>query len=179
MARRRPVPRFAARFRELKTEREVSYRGLAARTFCSTSYLQELAAGKKTPSPKVARAIDDALGAGGELVALASAEQAAEAWPLADGWQRDDSERLAHVLTSETPTADNAFDGHVHVAHDPPGDGPGVDADKPGESSLLALRLAVDQRGHDVCPCFAVDLPLCHPHSIGDMCVRRRRHARP
>jgi len=66
--------RFAERMRELLAQRGVSYRALAARTFHAKSYLHDLATGRKTPTPEVARRIDDALEAGGQLAALVAPE---------------------------------------------------------------------------------------------------------
>jgi hypothetical protein len=60
--------------RELLAQRGVSYRALAARTFHAKSYLHDLASGRKAPTPEVARRIDDALDAGGQLAALAAPE---------------------------------------------------------------------------------------------------------
>lgn len=48
----------------------MTYRALAARTFHAKSYIYDLATGRKPPTPEVARRIDDALGAGGQLAAL-------------------------------------------------------------------------------------------------------------
>src|SRR5262245_9514805 len=68
MADRYVDPRFAHRMRELREARGLSYRALAARTFVGKSYLQELTSGIKSPSVQIARRIDEALEAGGELV---------------------------------------------------------------------------------------------------------------
>jgi tetratricopeptide (TPR) repeat protein len=65
-------PRFGARMKELLAEAGVSYRALAARTHYGKSYLHDLATGRKAPSAETAARIDDALGAGGQLVALAA-----------------------------------------------------------------------------------------------------------
>lgn len=66
-------PRFAQRMRALLAACGMSYRALAAHTYYGKSYLHELATGRRAPSAEVARRIDDALHAGGELVALATA----------------------------------------------------------------------------------------------------------
>ncbi|WP_344078261.1 helix-turn-helix transcriptional regulator [Luedemannella helvata] len=63
-------PRFGERMRALLEAGGVSYRALAARTFYSRSYLHELATGRKAPTVDAAERVDEALGAGGELVAL-------------------------------------------------------------------------------------------------------------
>ncbi len=62
---------FAARLRQLRHGRGLSLRGLAKLTYHRKSYLHELETGAKAPSPQVARRLDDALRAMGELVALA------------------------------------------------------------------------------------------------------------
>ena len=58
----------------LLSQRGMSYRSLAARTYHGKSYLHDLASGRKTPTPDAARRIDAALGAGGELAALATVD---------------------------------------------------------------------------------------------------------
>jgi transcriptional regulator with XRE-family HTH domain len=64
-------PRFGERMRALLQERGLSYRALAGHVYQSKSLLHDLASGKKWPSSDLARRIDDALRAGGELIALA------------------------------------------------------------------------------------------------------------
>lgn len=61
---------FAARLRQLITTRGLSYRALAAQTYYSKSFLHDLAQGRKHPNLETATRIDDALQAGGTLVAL-------------------------------------------------------------------------------------------------------------
>ena len=70
MPRRTVDPQFVSRLRALVEERGLTFRSLAARSFYSSSYLHDLASGKKPPTVEVARRLDDVLGAGGELVAL-------------------------------------------------------------------------------------------------------------
>jgi transcriptional regulator with XRE-family HTH domain len=71
MSRSEVDPRFGDLMRALLGERGMSYRALAAHVFQSKTHLHELAAGRKTPTPEIARRIDDALGASGALIALA------------------------------------------------------------------------------------------------------------
>lgn len=66
-------PRFAARLRELIEQRQTSYRALAARVHHGKTHVHDPATGRKAPTPDVARRLDEALGAGGELAALATA----------------------------------------------------------------------------------------------------------
>lgn len=63
---------FARRLRELKAERGTSVRAIAARAHYSKSYVHDLLSGTRPPTPDAARQLDDALDAGGELVALAT-----------------------------------------------------------------------------------------------------------
>jgi transcriptional regulator with XRE-family HTH domain len=63
---------FGALMRQLRTERGLSFRALAARTLSSKSRLAEYESGRSLPPDDVAGRIDAALGAGGRLVALLS-----------------------------------------------------------------------------------------------------------
>lgn len=65
-------PRFSQRMRELITERGLSYRRLAAHIYLAKSYVHRIAHGAVPPTIDIARRIDEALGAGGELIALAA-----------------------------------------------------------------------------------------------------------
>ncbi|MGI5521027.1 helix-turn-helix domain-containing protein [Micromonospora sp. CA-259024] len=58
--------------RQLRTERGLSLRDLAKLTYHGKTYLHELETGAKPPTPQIARRVDDALHAGGELAALAA-----------------------------------------------------------------------------------------------------------
>ncbi len=63
---------FPQRMRQLRDDRGLSLRELARLTFHGKTYLHELETGAKTPTTHVAQRVDDALNAGGELVALAA-----------------------------------------------------------------------------------------------------------
>jgi transcriptional regulator with XRE-family HTH domain len=65
------APTFAARLRQLMRERGYSFRRLAERTYYGKSYVHDLATGRKAPTAETAHRLDEALGAGGELAALA------------------------------------------------------------------------------------------------------------
>lgn len=67
-----PDTPFAARLREIKEERRTTVRAIATRAHYSKSYIQDLLCGTRRPTPDVARELDTALDAGGELVALAA-----------------------------------------------------------------------------------------------------------
>ncbi len=63
---------FAALLRELMRERELSGRGLARRVPCDASLISRLAGGRRRPSPRMARRLDELLGASGALVEAAA-----------------------------------------------------------------------------------------------------------
>jgi len=65
-------PRFAATLRRWRTGRGLSVRKLADSIFQGKTYVHDLETGKATPTVEVARRLDDALRAGGELVAMVS-----------------------------------------------------------------------------------------------------------
>ncbi|MEU7929577.1 helix-turn-helix transcriptional regulator [Micromonospora sp. NPDC049107] len=66
---------FSERMRQLRGQRGLSLRELAKQTYYGKSYLHELETGAKPPTAHVARHVDDALHAGGELSALAATRQ--------------------------------------------------------------------------------------------------------
>jgi transcriptional regulator with XRE-family HTH domain len=63
---------FAARLRALMDSRALGVRALARQLPCDPGLISRLANGKQRPSQEIAQRLDDVLGAGGELVALAS-----------------------------------------------------------------------------------------------------------
>lgn len=63
-------PDFGSRLRKLRVERRLSLRRLGVLIHCSHGYLWELEVGKKRPSLKVARLLDEALAANGRLKAM-------------------------------------------------------------------------------------------------------------
>ncbi|WP_089157881.1 helix-turn-helix domain-containing protein [Micromonospora sp. NBS 11-29] len=117
-----PAGAFALHLQALLRARELSYRTLAAQTYYSKSYLHDLACGRKAPSPEVAQRLDDALDAGGGLAALASASDPREQrTTVSDRPGRPDPARLADLLVTETPTAENAVElAHQWLITDPP-----------------------------------------------------------
>lgn len=71
MPRRTVVdPRFPCRLRQLMSQRGMSVRELASLTYLAKSLVGDYTTGRRPPSPKRARDLDKALGAGGELAAL-------------------------------------------------------------------------------------------------------------
>ena len=60
-------PRFGARLRELRRQRQLSLRELAERAHQGTSYIGELETGQKQPTVDVAANLDRALAANGKL----------------------------------------------------------------------------------------------------------------
>lgn len=81
-------PRFPARLRELRKARGMSLRDLAGLTYFGKSTISELENGKKTPSQDTAISLDNALNAGGELIALV-----ADTDPIT----ADDEDRLRYM----------------------------------------------------------------------------------
>jgi hypothetical protein len=103
--------------RALIQERGISFRALAAAAYVGRSYLHELATGAKVEvSMPIAMRIDDALAAGGELVALITADPIARESraliELLDGGDRDEAviaacagaQRLAVAYLTVNPT---------------------------------------------------------------------------
>ncbi|MFI2713671.1 helix-turn-helix domain-containing protein [Micromonospora sp. NPDC018662] len=114
---------FAVRLKTLLSERGISYRTLAARTYYSKSYLHDLACGRKSPNLAAAQRLDSALEAGGALVALVgtSAKGAQSTGAFDAHGRRPDVERLADLLVTETPTEENAIElAHQWLIADPP-----------------------------------------------------------
>jgi tetratricopeptide (TPR) repeat protein len=64
---------FAAELRRLRGE--VSLRALARRACCSKSVIGDIETGRRLPTPRIAGALDKAVGADGKLVELAEAER--------------------------------------------------------------------------------------------------------
>src|SRR5260370_35201718 len=62
---------FAEMLRSLMAERGIGVSELGRRVYRDKAYISRVASGKQRPSPEAARDIDDALGASGELAALA------------------------------------------------------------------------------------------------------------
>ncbi len=89
MARNEIDPRFGALLRALLEARGTSYRALAARIYQSKTYVHDLATGRAAPTMEVARRLDESLGAGGALVALAQAPGVAPVPALPDESGRD------------------------------------------------------------------------------------------
>src|SRR5260370_35009409 len=58
---------FAGTLRALMDEREISGRALARKVPCDPGYVSRLASGKQRPSLRIARRLDELLGAGGGL----------------------------------------------------------------------------------------------------------------
>lgn len=74
--RRAIDPAFGACLKALRLKRHLSLRRLGQQIHCSHGYLWDLEAGLKRPSPSVLALLEAALGAGGQLLALASAASA-------------------------------------------------------------------------------------------------------
>ena len=68
-------PRFGARMRQLRERRGLSLRDLERPTLTSKSTLHKIETGVGRPTPETVRLIDDALHAGGELIAMVHPHQ--------------------------------------------------------------------------------------------------------
>jgi transcriptional regulator with XRE-family HTH domain len=80
-----PMDSFARRLDALMTERGLGVRAVADRVPCDPSVVSRLRRGLARPSPRMARGLDLALGAGGELIALASqAPASSSSAPMAE-----------------------------------------------------------------------------------------------
>src|SRR5260370_14643128 len=66
------VMEFAERLQALMAERGISERELARQAHCDRSYIHLLKQGKRRAGRRMAQLLDDALGAGGALAALAA-----------------------------------------------------------------------------------------------------------
>lgn len=71
-----PVTAFGEAVKRLRENAGIKQQDLAARIYISPSTLNKLESGKRNPSIETARLLDDALNAGGELVALTPANAA-------------------------------------------------------------------------------------------------------
>jgi transcriptional regulator with XRE-family HTH domain len=92
---------FAERLGELLAERGISGRELARRVPCDRSYVSLLAQGRRRPSPEMAARIDQLLGAGGQLAALAvraPAERFADSAEYADARYVDELRESSQAL---------------------------------------------------------------------------------
>jgi transcriptional regulator with XRE-family HTH domain len=82
---------FAAQLHQLRTERGLSVRDLAALAHCSKSHIYDIETGRRRAAPAVARALDDALCAGGRLAGTRQGTVAvrdeAEAADLRDAYE--------------------------------------------------------------------------------------------
>jgi transcriptional regulator with XRE-family HTH domain len=90
---------FAAALRALLAERDISQRALARGVPCDPALISRYASGAQEPSPRMAARVDEALGAGGELAALAPVHAL---WHAPGSLTPDDEERLA--LAADAPS---------------------------------------------------------------------------
>lgn len=84
---------FGQALKRLRGSRSV--RGVAQLANCSKSYVSDLENGKRQPTPEIATALDQALGARGELLALAQQRPGQSPLEQADALQRGLHEALA------------------------------------------------------------------------------------
>jgi transcriptional regulator with XRE-family HTH domain len=85
---------FAQELRRLRTEQGWSLAQLAKRVPCNRAYLSQLEHGERRPSPQLAQRVDDALGAGGALSAVACSQPSQQLSPQLIEDQDDEFEAL-------------------------------------------------------------------------------------
>jgi transcriptional regulator with XRE-family HTH domain len=115
------VESFGEAVRRIRTTRDaMSLRELARRAALDPGHLSRIESGLRPPTRQIAAALDHALDADGELVAVAA--PARQARPLSGtSWGREDAEALAAGLLSEPPTPDNALRlAHEWLVAEPP-----------------------------------------------------------
>ena len=88
---------FAEALRTLMAERGMSQRTLARRVPCDKGLISRYVNGKQPPSQRMARLVDEALGAGGELAALAPRATMWRPSGLNGEFSPADEERLHHL----------------------------------------------------------------------------------
>lgn len=101
----------------MRTRREqlgLSLREIARRGHLDAGHLSRIEAGRRPPTPAIASAVDQALGADGEMVALAGRLPAQRLSLTGEGWRRGDAEELGAALLASTTGPVNA----LQIAHD-------------------------------------------------------------
>jgi transcriptional regulator with XRE-family HTH domain len=100
----------------------MSLRELARRAHVDAGHLSRVERGQRPPTVELAAALDDVLGAGGDLARAAAAATAPDTRPLAsECWARADCDALAAALLAEPPTAGNALAlSHEWLVSEPP-----------------------------------------------------------
>jgi transcriptional regulator with XRE-family HTH domain len=104
------VNSFAEALRALMAERGISGNALARKIPCDKALISRYLTGRQQPSPRMARLVDDALGAGGELAELAARlpDRPGKDGALAAAGQLEPWE-IADVLT-QSPASTTAID---------------------------------------------------------------------
>ena len=117
-----------AAIQRLRRQRGVSLAELGRAINYSRKTVWDYEQGRRTPTPDVVLALDNALAADGyltQLAAVASTDASAAATPALreDAWRRCDAEDLAARLVGNAPTADNALAiAHAWLVTTPPQD---------------------------------------------------------
>ena len=101
MTRNEVDPRFGDLLRALLEARGLSYRALAARVYQGKTYVHDLATGRAVPTVEVAKRLDEALEAGGALVALVQAPAVAAPPPTGEAPADAELEAIALVRRIE------------------------------------------------------------------------------
>jgi len=105
---------FGDELARLMTARGVGVRELARIVYCNPGHISNLRSGKANPSPELAQSIDNALGAGGMLVALAPAP-GPRARQSPATWDQATKPRSAHCYRHPGPTCT----GFMNADHAP------------------------------------------------------------
>ncbi|MEU2873003.1 helix-turn-helix transcriptional regulator [Streptomyces olivoreticuli] len=93
---------------------ELSLRDVARMATCGKSYVGDLEAGRRRPSPTIAAALDNALHAGGHLIELASVPATANALEKAAALQQGLDQHVAASLLSEAGVEDWEYTADRH-----------------------------------------------------------------
>ncbi len=106
---------FAEALRTLMAERGMSQRTLARRVPCDKGLISRYVNGKQPPSQRMARLVDEALGAGGELAALAPRATMWRPSGLNGEFSPDDEERLTLAIQRPSRIDGRAVDSLATV----------------------------------------------------------------
>ncbi|WP_327586951.1 helix-turn-helix transcriptional regulator [Nonomuraea sp. NBC_00507] len=106
---------FGEALRRLRLGAGMSFRELAALAHCSKTHVADLESGRRPPTAPIATALDEALGAGGYLLALADDRKRAVVWPAASV---DALPPVAAILADPRRYMDGSVVGELRVQLD-------------------------------------------------------------
>lgn len=101
----RAVSDFGGELRRLLGERGMSVRECARQVPCDSGYVSKLASGAKRPSPEMAGRLDEVLGSGGALAALAARSDGQTPFPPLLGLPAPDRQRGQPAMTVDAAEA--------------------------------------------------------------------------